>query len=207
MTKIYDFSRERGRRRRKTATRTQGDTIVHRGQVQISAREVTLAGRDVHINKRTIRRTKVQPGPKHISPEQAARLQQLIEKAVEQDVTAGEERHASYMKWWSILKKHYAVPTYREIPRHLGEDAVSWLKQRIAMGRSKLRRPDPQEWRRQHYAAIYARASELGYSKGEVYAIAKSRLGVQVTSLKSLNQGNLKKLYGILMARPSRDKT
>ena len=205
MTKIYDFSRERGRRRRKTTTRTQGDTIVHRGQVQISGRDVTFAGRDIHINERTIRRTIVQPGPEHISPDQAARLHQLIDKAVEQDVTAGEERRRSYMKWWSILKKHYGVPGYREIPRHLGEDAISWLKQRIAIGRPKLRRTDPQEWRRQHYTAIYARASELGYSRGEVHAIAKSRLGVQVTSLKSLTQGNLKKLYGILMARQSRN--
>ena len=201
MTEIHDFVQKPEHRRRKPVTHVHGDTIVHRGQVQVSARNVTLAGRDVHINKRDIRRTTFQPGPAHISTEQAFRLKQLIEKAVELDVAAGEARRPSYSRWWSILKKQFGVTTYREIPENLGEDAIAWIKQRIAMRRPKLRRSAPIEWRRQYYSAIYARAGELGYSKGELYALARLHLGTQITSLKQLNQKNLKKLYGLLMAQ------
>ena len=128
-----------------------------------------VAGRDVNINKRVVTRPKIQPGPQHISASQAAELQKLVKKAAEIDVTGGMSPQAAFQKWWGMVKDKYDVPTYREIPRKNGEEAISWLRQRIAMNRPKLRRTDNKNWRNEHYSAIWARARELGYSKGDVY--------------------------------------
>ena len=159
-----------------------------------------VAGRDVNINKRETVRTVVKPGPEHITPKQAATLQELVRKAANHDVAGGMSPSAAMAKWWTALKRTYGVPTYREIPQELGDDAIAWMKQQIARSRSKLRRTDKQSWRNEHYAAIYARASELGISKGEVYAIVHDRLGKRVGSLKQLGEQNLKKLYNIIMS-------
>jgi hypothetical protein len=80
------------------------------------------------------------------------------------------------------------------------DGAPLYMKQQIAIMRPKLRRNDNPSWRNEHYAGIYARARQLGISKGEVYAIAFNRLGVQVVSLTKLGEQNLKKLYQIIMA-------
>ena len=145
-------------------------------------------------------RTVVKPGPEHITPKQAATLQELVRKAANHDVAGGMSPSAAMAKWWTALKRTHGVPTYREIPQELGDDAIAWMKQQIARSRSKLRRADKQSWRNEHYAAIYARAGELGISKDELYAIVHDRLGKRVGSLKQLGDQNLKKLYNIIMA-------
>ena len=142
----------------------------------------------------------VKPGPEHITPKQAATLQELVRKAANHDVAGGMSPSAAMAKWWTALKRTYGVPTYREIPQELGDDAIAWMKQQIARSRSKLRRTDSQSWRNELYTAIYARARELDLSKGEVYAIVHERLGKRVGSLKQLGEQNLKKLYNIMMA-------
>ena len=159
-----------------------------------------VAGRDVNINKRVTVRNVVKPGPEHITAKQAATLQELVLKAADHDVAGGMSRKAAMAKWWTALKRTYGVTAYREIPRELGDDAIAWMKQQIARTRPKLRRTNNQSWRNELYAAIYARARELGISKGEVYAIVHDRLGKRVTSLKQLGEQNLKKLYNIMMA-------
>ncbi len=159
-----------------------------------------VAGHDININRRQVVRTTIQPGPDHITPQQAARLQDLVRKAADRDVAGGMTQRAAMSKWWSILKRYYRVTTYREIPRHLGEEAIAWLRQRIAMNRSKLRRTDNRKWKAEHFTAIYARARDLGLSKGEVYALVNERLGKRVTSLKQLGEQSLQQLYRIMMS-------
>ena len=169
--------------------------------VNISGTNNIVAGRDVTINKREIVRPAIKVGPEHISPRIAAQLQDLVRKAVEQDVASGDNERSAYAKWWSKLKKRFAVATYREIPDKLGEEAVRWMKIEIAKNRSKLRRTDKTTWRNELYKGIHARARELGMSKGELYALANDRLSKNITSLKQLGERNLKKLYNIIMAK------
>ena len=169
-------------------------------KVRISGDHNIVAGRDVNINRRQVVRTTIQPGPSHITPQQAVRLQDLIRKAADIDVVGGMTQRAAMSKWWSLLKRHYRVTTYREIPRHLGEEAITWLRQRIAMSRPKLRRTDNRSWRAEHCKAIYARAGELGLAKGEVYALVYERLGKRVTSLNQLGEQNLQKFYRIMLS-------
>ena len=55
-------------------------------------------------------------------------------------------------------------------------------------------------WRNHHYSAIYTRVKQFGVSKGELYTLAHDRLGTRITSLKQLNDRNLKKLYSIVFS-------
>jgi len=181
--------------RRKAANQepaTIAQTINGNGNIQ--------AGGDVYINMKETIRSKFTPGPEHISAAQARKLQRLVEKAVTIEEAAGGDRQSLFAKWWSILKDQYNVATYREIPAHLGDAAIAWMSQRIAIMRPKLRRNDNDAWRKEHYTAIWARARERGMSKGDVYAIVLDRLDVQVASLTNLGERNLKKLYQIMMA-------
>ena len=178
------------------AKRTRGDSV----SADIRGDHNVVAGRDVNVNKREIIRATVKPGPEHITPKQATHLQDLVKKAVEQDVTAGAVPQVAFAKWWSIVKRRYEVTTYREIPREQGEEAISWLRQQVAMNRPKLRKTDRGGWRTGHYTAIWARAKELGFSKGRVYGIVFDSLGLRVTSLKQLSDRNLKTLYNIVMS-------
>lgn len=177
---------------RKTANDKPSQVINGNGNIQ--------AGGDIHINKKETIRKEFKPGPEHITAAQARKLQKLVEKATEIEETAGVDRGKAFAKWWSRLKDLYNVGTYREIPAHLGDAAIAYMTQQIAIMRPKLRRNDNPAWRNEHYKGIYARARQLGISKGEVYAIAFDRLGVQVVSLTKLGDQNLKKLYQIIMA-------
>lgn len=177
---------------RETAKSGGSQSIIGNGNIQ--------AGGDININKKETIRNEFKPGPEHITAAQARKLQKLVEKATEIEETAGVDRGKAFAKWWGRLKDLYNVGTYREIPAHLGEHAIAYMTQQIAIMRPKLRRNDNSSWRNEHYKGIYARARQLGISKGEVYAIAFDRLGVQVISLTKLGEQNLKKLYQIIMA-------
>jgi len=166
----------------------------------VSGHNNVVAGRDVNINKREVTRLSVTPGPEHITEEQAKRLKDLLDKAAKIEIAAGSDPRKTYAKWWSELTNRYQVTSYRLIPRALGDEAIKWLQQRAAMLRPKLRRSNPSAWRREHYTTIWARARELGMSKGEVYSLVKHRLNVQVVSLKQLGEHNLRHLYNIMMS-------
>jgi len=175
-----------------SATSKAPQSIVGNGNIQ--------AGRDVNINKREVIRNEFTPGPEHITPAQARKIQKLVEKAAEIEEKAGADRGKVFAKWWKRVKDQYGVPTYLAIPAHLGDHAIGWLTQQVAIMRPKLRRTDNASWRNSLYTPIWAKARALGKSKGEVYAIAEERLGVKVSSLTKLGEQNLKKLYNILMA-------
>jgi hypothetical protein len=158
-----------------------------------------VAGGDVNINKREVTRVSVTPGPEHITEGQARRLKDLVDKVAKVEIDRGSNPSQVYQRVWSGLTKHYQVASYRLIPRRLGDEAIKWLQQRAAMLRPKLRRTNPSAWQREHYTAIYARAHDLGMSKGEVYSLVKARLGLQVISLRQLGEQNLKRFYNIMM--------
>lgn len=191
--KVIDLLKEVEKRKtRKTTTAKPTLSIVGNNNVQ--------AGGDIYINKRETIRNEFTPGPEHINAAQARKLQKLVEKATEIEEKAGKDRGKAYAKWWSKLKNQYNVPNYQAIPAHLGEHAIAWLTQQIAIMRPKLRRNDNTLWRNEHYKAIWAKARSLGMSKGEVYALVRDRLGVQIISLTKLGEQNLKKLYNIIMS-------
>lgn len=169
--------------------------------IKINGNNNITAGGDVHVNRRVVQRTEFTPGPEHITQPQAKRIKDLVDNLVAKEEAGGMPASRAYAKWYGVLKDRYQVTSYKAIPAHLGESAIKWLQQQSAVKRSKIRRVDKDQWRKEHYTAIWARASEVGMSKGEVYALVESKLGKQVTSLKQLGEQALKALYDLLMSR------
>ena len=129
------------------------------------------------------------------------RLQKIkdkIDNLAKKEIAAGMLPKKAYAIWWGTLKNRYDVTTYKEIPAHLGDEAISWLTQQAAIKRTKIRKNSKPMWRNELYKSIYAKAGELNLSKGEVYNIVYQRLGKRVSSLKQLGEQNLKKLYNII---------
>ena len=154
---------------------------------------------EINVNVTKQSRTNFIPTEQHITPDTALKIKDIITNLVEKDVASGEDRAKSYRRWWSYLNRTYNVTTYKEIPRDMGESAVKWLQQNSARTRTKIRRRDNSKWRAEHYTGIWARSSEIGLSKADVYKIVYDRLGKNVASLKSLSDRNLKQLYQIIM--------
>ncbi len=170
--------------------------------IEVKGDQNVVAGRDVHINRRETTRVKIEPPPGSLSPAQARRLQNAIEKMVDIEAAGGVgdgDRAALFAKWHKMLKDRFSVPSYRVIPAAQADEAIAWLKQVAAMNRPKLRRTDNAAWRNEHYKAIWAHARELGMSKGDVYSIVAQRMNKQITSLKQLGEQSLLRLYEIVM--------
>lgn len=170
------------------------------GRLSISGDDNIVAGRDVNINQKKINKPIIHRGPEYISAAQARKIRNLVESAVAAETASGATaRPAAFEMWWKKVQRHYDVNSYLEIPHHLGDECIIWLRQRVAMLRPKLRRANNESWRKELYKAIWSRARELGMAKGEVYSLAWEKLGIRVVSLTSMGEQNLKKLYQIIM--------
>lgn len=161
-----------------------------------------VAGGDIHnhVNERIVTRPQVMRGPGYISPEVAAAIQKKVKALVDLEVAAGAEKTKAFAKWWSALKKHFAVPSYLEIPVSKGEHALDWLSQQRVIRRPRIRRANNDMWRAEHYRGIWARSKELGMSRADVYQLVHEKLGKTVVSLKNLGERDLKKLYSIIFS-------
>ncbi len=162
-----------------------------------------VAGGNVSINKKEVQRVVVQPGPQHINEQQAFELKRLVDKAVEIEGISGKTTDGLYQKWYAKLKNQFKVTSYKTIPADLGECAISWMQQQVAMLHPKLRRTDKDAWRKEHYQGIWARSKQLGLSKEDVYKLAEMRITKKpISSLTDLGDRHLKKLYQVIMALP-----
>ncbi len=159
-----------------------------------------VAGRDINIRTEKVVKkvtVKTDPGGKHISNATARRITNLVKKYTETCIMAGDDPKKSSAKIWSQLKEEFCVTTYKEIDIRDSEKAIQWLETKINMLRPRIRRKDPEAWRRSFEIPIWAMAKELGLSKPEVYTLAtdKYKLKKPINSLKELTQKNLEKLY------------
>lgn len=154
----------------------------------------------ININKVERKILKFTPTDRHISSAQAAKIQETIANLVEKETASGDvSAEAMFKKYYAMLKKRYKVATYREIPAHLGDAAIHHLKQLSAIKRTKIRRTDNDNWRKELYKAIHAKSKSIGLSKGELYGLIYNKIGKQVPSLTQLGERDLKKVYDIIM--------
>lgn len=164
-----------------------------------------VSAEQVNINKRVVKKKILKyDEEKYISPAQAKKLKDLIDRAVKYDKAAGIPVAKSYAKWWGILKNHFNVPKYHLIPAEKGEYAIEWLRKRIVIDRPKLKlgnKKDRETWRKEHYKAIHARIRQLGLSKADLYIYCEKRFGKSIISLKRLTDEELEKLYHYIMSK------
>lgn len=142
----------------------------------------------------------IKPGPEHIPPKQVKALLELIREAADHDLASGRSESGALVNSWKPLNRRYGVPSYRLIPREFGDDAIAWMTQRVARLRSRLNGADYVPWRTELYVAIYTQARQLGYSKDKLFAIAFDHLGKRITTLKQLDDQDLKKLHGLIVS-------
>jgi hypothetical protein len=155
-----------------------------------------VAGGDVNIAARITKRNEVVPDPggRHITEAEAFQIKTAVDKYSNLMKEAG--LNPSPGSVWSKLYKYFKVPSYREIPFGHCEEAISLVQIETAKARPKLRRRNPQAWRNQYYAAIWAAAKNIGMEKADVYMFAFQRLGLTrpISSLTSLSQKQLQEL-------------
>ena len=195
---LADAKPTRSRKKTKSDTGPQVQSITGDHNIQ------AVAGGDVNINVRRVTRTTVTPPPGSVTPLQVKRIKDQIDRLVERDAAGGVlggDTKKLYPKWHKMVMNRFSVPSYHCIPESQGDSAIAWLKQHCAMNRSRVRRTDNDSWRNDHYGAIWARASEMGMSKADVYDLVSRRLGKTVLSLKNLGEQDLQRLRQLLIAQ------
>lgn len=221
MVGSYSVDHPRGRRYRPSELRVLRDRWFaafdeHGLQAGIIAREGTpgvpaiqqnvtgdgnlVAGGDVLVNSRKLVRVRFTPGAEHIPESTAAQIKNLVDELVNLEKLTRNPPANAYQKWWTKLQRQFAVATYRAIPRDQGDAAITWLQQQKALLRPRLRRAAPDAWRKEHYAAIYARAREMKIEKDALYELARVRLNLRkpISSLSDLGERDLVRLYRLL---------
>jgi hypothetical protein len=166
-------------------------------QTIIGDKNVVAGGDMIHTEK-IVQKNVTQPGPQHITEEQAYEIKRLIDELSQIDVDSG--RADSHRHWYSWMYRKFKVTSYKTVPSEKFESVMSWLRQQRAINRPKLRRPANDKWRDQLYGSIYGRWRQLGYEKTTIYNFAFERLELDapISSLKELGEQNLKKLYDIV---------
>ena len=142
----------------------------------------------------------LEPSPEHISPEQEYALLELITEAADYHIAAGMPGPYARTIVSSLLSRNFRVPRHQLIPKEFGDDAVTFMTRHIAKLRTKYDGADYVPWRTELYIAIYRHARKLKYSRNELFDIAFNHFGKSITTLKQLDDENLKKLCGIVMA-------
>ena len=156
-------------------------------------------GRDyIRTEKHTIRNV-IQPGPEHITDEQAVQIKAMIDDLAEIDVSAG--RPDSHGEWYSRLYRNFPCRnSYHLIYREDFPAVMTYLSREAAKARPKLRRTNNEEWRRRFTRAIWAQAGSLGMSHEEVHQLATERLKLKkpLRSLNELGEQNLERFYRMI---------
>jgi hypothetical protein len=153
---------------------------------------VQIAGRDIIQTKKVVRRNHFQTDERHIDGKQAMKIRDLVRTVAER--LANEKGEPNFPAAYGKLTRKMGVPSYKEIRREDFDEAVSYLRQLAAQNRSKLKKSNPTAYSNSLYAAIYAKWTELGHEKSDIYEFAENQLAIKrkIGSLKHLGPNQLK---------------
>ncbi len=176
------------------------DRRAVRQNVRVSGRgnRVFVAGRNLTLAERSVRRNVIVPDDRHLNPDQREKLRGLLaELAVR---LAGEDGRPNFAAAHRILQRRFSVVSYLLIPGERFGDAVAFLKRQRAIHRHRLQKRNPELYGRDLHRAIYARAHELGWDRARVFAFAEEKLQFKrpLVSLKDLGPIQLKSLADCL---------
>ncbi len=169
----------------------------------VSGKGNMVAGRDLNVARKITRRNEVIPdaGGRHITGQEAFKIKAEIRKYTDLMKEAGLDPNPSGV--WNRLYKHFQIASYREVPAGCVEEAIKIIQVEIAKSRPKVRKRNPDAWRKQFYTAIWAASKQLGMGKEDVYRFANEQLGPRkpINSLKDLTQKQLQGLDRKLKAK------
>lgn len=158
--------------------------------------------------QKVVNRTTAIPNPElHISEEQAFLIKKKVENLV--DIVCKVKKvgkKEAYNEVYGGLKYYFKVTGYKFIPKDKFDDAIRYLDQlNVIKYRPKLRKTDNEEYRKQLYKAIHAKANELGLDNHSLHDFINISLGLKkpISSLKELSDTRLKKIYSKLFSNRS----
>jgi hypothetical protein len=158
-----------------------------------------IIGHIVQVQPRVVNKTEVQRTPDDITDAMALEVRKAVIKLWNSCPKTGQ--YVTPRGWYNQLYDQFGVTSYKTLKMHQLADVMTWIKQQAAIQRPRLRRTNNPAWRKSLYAAIHARAGELGIDK-TLHAFATERLGIPVTSLKDLGERDLKRLHSIIFSIP-----
>lgn len=131
----------------------------------------------------------------HISSEQALDIRDHIQKLASE---LSDNRNGFSLAY-NTFYKHFKITSYKTLPKEQFDEAIEWLNQQIAINRNKLKKINPEQWRKDMYKSIHARANELGI---DIHSFANDVINPksQISSLTELSDLRLKKLYQALFS-------
>lgn len=152
---------------------------------------------DIIQTNKLIRKTEViYDDNVYISDAQAVEIRNRIQKLAEE--RAGENKYSSppYKSVYSQLYRKYKITKYTLLPKAKYEDAIKWLDRQIAIYRPKLKNINPEQYRKEMYKSIHARANKLEI-KDRLYQIINEILKPKnpISSLKQLSDTQLNIVY------------
>lgn len=158
-------------------------------QTIIGNNNIQIAG-DVKTEKIVHKTEVIYDKDLHITDEQAKTIQEKIHKIAQEKTNDPKAYAMSY----GAFKKHFRVTSYKTLPKEKYDEAIEWLNKQIAMNRKGLRKNDPEQWRKDMYKSIHARANELNI---DIHSYATDVLQTKkpIISLTELSDTRLKKLY------------
>ncbi len=163
---------------------------------KVSGKGNMVAGRDLTVAQKITRRNEVIPdaGGRHITEQEAFGIKEQITKYSNLMKEAGLDPNPANV--WTCLYRHFQITSYREVPAGHADEAIKLIQVEIAKARPKVRRRNPEAWKKQFYTAIWAAANQLGMSKEDVYHFANEQVGPKkpISSLTELTQKQLEHL-------------
>lgn len=153
---------------------------------------------DIIYTEKVVRKTElIHDSDIYISDAQAKEIRDRIQKIAEE--MAGEKRYTSapYGVVYKSLYNRYKITKYTLLPKDKYEDAIKWLDKQIAIYRPKLKKVDPEQYRKDMYKSIHSKARELNFSHEELYSFINEYLNPkkEIMSLTELSDTRLKKIY------------
>lgn len=126
-----------------------------------------------------------------ITDEQAKEIRDKIHKIAQ---SSSSENKYSYKHAFTSFYNRFHITGYKLLPKEKYKDAIMWLDKQIAINRPKLRVVDNEQYRKDMYSAIHAKASQLNL---DVHDFATNSLCLKKAnkSLTELSDTRLKKLY------------
>lgn len=156
--------------------------------------QVNVAGGDLTVTSRLVQRNVITPDERHLAREQRTRLRTLIHDLAARLGNKGGEPNPAAAH--AMLQRCFDVSSYLLIPRERYPEALAYLRQQLVIRRSALFRRHPGQFRQEMCRSIYARATELGWSRETLFRFASKRadVGRPLTSLRQLDASQLRSL-------------
>lgn len=141
----------------------------------------------------------------HISDAEAKQLKDKVDEIVElRSKVEGKDKSYCYKRVYNELYNHFNIPSYKLLPKNQFDEAIKWFdKQKVYRYRPKLRNVDNNEYRKQLYKSIHAKANQLKWGNEELYNFINDFLlpKVRITSLTEMSDTRLKKIYNKLFSK------